>query len=126
MGSHHDHNDHHSNEKKPVSFTVPLIFASVVVLIILLFVSIGDPKHGECCCAEGKCSKECMEACEAGGHKKEACCEKEEAHAAHMGVHDAHATEAEHSEAAKDSTSVMAPVADSAATKTEHHEEAHH
>src|ERR1043165_2468046 len=44
MGSHHDHNDHHSNEKKPVSFTVPLIFASVVVLIIVLFVSLGDPK----------------------------------------------------------------------------------
>ncbi len=120
MGSHNDHNDHHSNEKKPVAFTVPLIFASVIVLVIVLFVSIGDPKNGECCCNEGKCSKECMEQCEAGGHKKEACCDKEGAKAAHMGGHDAHATEA-----VKDSTATSATVADTTA-KTEHKEEAHH
>lgn len=125
MGSHHDHNDHHSNEKKPVAFTVPLIFASVIVLVIVLFVSLGDPKHGECCCAEGECSKECMEKCEAGGHKAEACCDKDGAKAAHMG-HDDHAAATEHNEAeaAKDSTATE-PAVDSTA-KTEHKEEAHH
>lgn len=40
--SHHD--DHHSSEQKPVSFTVPLILASVLILIIVLFLSLCDPK----------------------------------------------------------------------------------
>lgn len=120
MGSHHDHNDHHSNEKKPVSFTVPLIFASVVVLIIVLFVSLGDPKHGKCHCPEGKCTEECMKACEEGGSKKEACCEKDGAHAAHMNDHEAHATEN-----AKEEKSAT-PAADSTAANSEHKEESHH
>lgn len=41
---------HHSTEQKPVAFTVPLILASVLVLIIVLFLSLCDPKphhHGE-------------------------------------------------------------------------------
>lgn len=122
MGSHHDHNDH-SNEKKPVSFTVPLIFASAVVLIIVLLVSLGDPKHGECCCDEKACSKECMDACKSGHGEKE-CCEKGEGHG------DAHAKEAsapEH-EAVTDTTAVSTArieATDTAATKV-HKEEAHH
>jgi hypothetical protein len=125
MGSHHDHNDH-SNEKKPVSFTVPLIFASAVLLIIVLLVSLGDPKHGECCCDEAKCSKECMEACKAGHCEKEAGCKGEE-HGDHHG--DAHAGEAVSHEAAVDTTAVSTSrieATDSSVTKTEHKEEAHH
>ncbi|HQQ95391.1 MAG TPA: hypothetical protein PLQ93_12605, partial [Bacteroidia bacterium] len=50
--------------------TVPFILASVTVLIILLFLSLCDPKphHGKCECKDS-CSKECMEACERGDHK---------------------------------------------------------
>jgi hypothetical protein len=69
MANHQDHHDHHSDEKKPVSFTVPLIFGSVIVLAIVLLVSLGDPKHGNCECKE-PCSEECMEKCEAGDHSK--------------------------------------------------------
>ncbi len=67
----HDHgHDNHSNEPKPVSFTVPFIMASVLLTIIFLFLSLCDPKkHGECECKED-CSKECMEACEKGDHSK--------------------------------------------------------
>ena len=72
------HSDHSTNEKKPVAFTVPFILASVTVLVILLFLSLCDPKagHGECCEKE-ECSKECMEACEKGDHSKHG---KHEAH----------------------------------------------
>lgn len=42
MSSHHD--EHHSEEKKPVSFTVPFILASVTLLAIVLFLSLCDPK----------------------------------------------------------------------------------
>jgi len=47
MSSSHD--DHHTTEQKPVAFTVPLIMASVLVLIIVLFLSLCDPKphHGQ-------------------------------------------------------------------------------
>jgi hypothetical protein len=38
------HDSHHSTEQKPVAFTVPLILASVLVLIIVLFLSLCDPK----------------------------------------------------------------------------------
>jgi hypothetical protein len=64
------HDEHSQNEKKPVAFTVPFILASVAVVIILLFLSLCDPKphHGKCECKED-CSKECMEACERGEHK---------------------------------------------------------
>lgn len=65
MGSHSEHHDH-SNEKKPVSFIVPLIFGLVVTLGILLLVSLGDPKHG--CCDDGGHGKEGKE------------CKKEDAH----------------------------------------------
>lgn len=119
MGSHHDHNDHHSSEKKPVSFTVPLIFGAVVITIILLFVSLGDPCN-ECCCKDEKCSKECMEQCErnehhgGGDHK-----------AAHMGdMKEEHAHEASSDSAAVNTSQPEAT--DSTAAKAEHKEEAHH
>src|SRR4051812_34366725 len=41
--SHHD--DHHSGSAKPVAFTMPLILASVLIFIIVLFLSLCDPKH---------------------------------------------------------------------------------
>jgi len=41
--SHHD--DHHSSGPKPVAFTMPLILASVLILVIGLFLSLCDPKH---------------------------------------------------------------------------------
>jgi len=65
------HSDHSSNEKKPVAFTVPFILASVTVVVILMFLSLCDPKasHSKCECKED-CSKECMEACEKGDHSK--------------------------------------------------------
>lgn len=44
MGNHHD--EHHVSEKKPVAFTVPLILSAVTVLVIVLLVSLCDPKHG--------------------------------------------------------------------------------
>lgn len=66
MANHHDNN--HPQEQKPVSFTVPLILASVVLLIIVLLVSVCDPKHGHNCECEGGCSKECMDKCEKGDH----------------------------------------------------------
>jgi hypothetical protein len=120
MASHHDHNDHHSNEKKPVAFTVPLIFASVIVFIIVMLVSIGDPKHGECCCKDESCSKECMEQCEKNGHHGGG-----DHKAAHMGD-----MKEEHShEESADSMAVNTSkpeVSDSTAAKTEHKEEAHH
>ncbi|MDZ4663803.1 MAG: hypothetical protein SGJ15_02900 [Bacteroidota bacterium] len=125
MGSHNDHNDH-SNEKKPVSFTVPLIFASVIVFVIVLLVSIGDPKHGECCCEEGKCSKECMDACKSGTCEM-ACCAKSEEHGGHHG--DAHATEAHDHTGSADSATVSTPrheATDTTSAKAEHKEEAHH
>jgi hypothetical protein len=40
----HQHDDHHLTEQKPVSFTVPFILASVVILIIVLLLSVCDPK----------------------------------------------------------------------------------
>ncbi|MGE0567731.1 MAG: hypothetical protein AB7O73_07255 [Bacteroidia bacterium] len=106
MGNHHD-NHGHSNEKKPVSFQVPLIFGLVIMFLILSFVSLGDPAPGchgaghgcvtECkkACSEGDkkcketCEKECKEACEKG---KSECCEKgekgkEEHHEAHEEAH---------------------------------------
>ena len=42
MAGHHD--EHHSLENKPVSFTVPFILASVTIIITLLFLSLCDPK----------------------------------------------------------------------------------
>ncbi len=124
MGSHHDHNDH-SNEKKPVSFTVPLIFGSVIVFIIILLVSIGDPSKGDCCCAEGKCSKECMDACKAGTCEM-ACCAKDEGHGHHG---NANAAEGHDHVASSDTAAVSTPrneATDTTAAKAEHKEEAHH
>lgn len=56
------HNDHHSDEKKPVSFTVPLILGIVTLTAILSLVSLGNPCH----CKEA-CSTEC---CAEGGNEK--------------------------------------------------------
>jgi hypothetical protein len=36
----------HSDEQKPVSFTVPLILAIVAIFVTCLFVSLCDPKSG--------------------------------------------------------------------------------
>lgn len=45
MSGHHE--EHHSTEPKPVAFTVPFILASVTLLIVMLFLSLCDPKpHG--------------------------------------------------------------------------------
>lgn len=63
----HHHDNHHPEGNKPVSFTVPLIMASALLFIIVLLLSVCDPKHGGCECKED-CSKECMEACEKGDH----------------------------------------------------------
>ncbi len=67
MSHDHGHNNH-SNESKPVSFTVPFIMASVTLVIIFLFLSLCDPKKHESCECKENCSKECMEACEKGDH----------------------------------------------------------
>lgn len=47
MSSHHD--DHHSTEQKPVSFTVPFFLAVAAILAVVLFLSLCDPKphHSE-------------------------------------------------------------------------------
>ncbi len=69
MSDNHSNNDPNT-EKKPVAFTVPLILASVFIFIMVLVLSLCNPKHhGECECKEN-CSKECMEACEKGDHSK--------------------------------------------------------
>ncbi len=66
-----ENHSNHNTEQKPVAFTVPLILASVTIFIIVLFLSLCNPKHGHagCECKEN-CSKECMEACEKGDHSK--------------------------------------------------------
>lgn len=53
MSAHHD--EHHFQEQKPIAFTVPFIFAAAVMLVILLFVSLGDPSphHGHEAMHEG-------------------------------------------------------------------------
>lgn len=56
MSSHHD--THHTEEKKPVSFSTPMILGIVTLLVILLSVSTCDNKH-ECC--EGDCECETTE-----------------------------------------------------------------
>lgn len=69
MENHHN-DSHHSDEHKPVSFTVPFIMAAVFIFIMVLLLSVCDPKHGhqgECECKED-CSKECMDKCEKGDH----------------------------------------------------------
>jgi hypothetical protein len=98
----HHHDNHHPEGNKPVAFTVPLIMASVLLLIIVLLLSVCDPKHGGCECKED-CSKECMEKCEKGDHSShdEHGVEKKD------GVHqEAHATTEEHHDVAADTTSI--------------------
>jgi len=46
MASHH-HDDHHSEEKKPVSFNVPFIMGVATLIILLMFLSLCDPKKHE-------------------------------------------------------------------------------
>lgn len=41
------HNDSDSLETKPISFTVPFILASVFILIMILVLSLCDPKKEE-------------------------------------------------------------------------------
>lgn len=54
MSSHNDHDNHHSEEKKPVAFRTPMILGLVTLLAIILLVSTCDKKHG--CCEDGaKC-----------------------------------------------------------------------
>jgi len=109
MANHHD--NHHSEEQKPVAFTVPFILATVTIIAMLLLLSLCNPKHGHCECKED-CSKECMEACEKGDHSKHP--------AMHDAGHSVKATEEEH--APKEN---MAPAHD-AASDTTKKEEAHH
>jgi hypothetical protein len=40
----HSQDNHSTLEKKPVAFIVPLIFACVIAVAMLLVISIGDPK----------------------------------------------------------------------------------
>lgn len=54
--SHHD--DHHTEEKKPVSFAVPFILACVTLTAILSLVSLGDPCHCKEACASECCAEE--------------------------------------------------------------------
>ena len=53
MSGHHD--EHHLQEQKPIAFTVPFILAAVLILIIMLFLSLCDPKphHGHDAVHEG-------------------------------------------------------------------------
>lgn len=81
MSSHHEEN--HSQEKKPVAFTVPFILAVVTLLAVVMFLSLCDPKpHHE------------------GGHEEHEATEKSHHEASH---HEA-VTEDQH-EAAKDEAS---------------------
>jgi len=113
MSDHHD--NHHSTEQKPVSFTVPLIMASVLLFIIVLLLSVCDPKHGKCACKED-CSKECMEKCEKDDHSMH------DEHGNEMkgtaGAHEEHATEPR--EEVKDSTAASEHAMPKDST-TEHH-----
>ncbi|MBK9283729.1 MAG: hypothetical protein IPM51_05345 [Sphingobacteriaceae bacterium] len=76
--SHHD--DHHSEEKKPVAFTVPFILGLVTITAILSLVSLGNPCH---------CKESCETECCTPGAEKHA-----DAHGTEHGEN--HATEAEH------------------------------
>jgi len=40
----HSHDEHHSMEQKPVSFTVPFFLAAAFILAVVLFLSLCDPK----------------------------------------------------------------------------------
>lgn len=42
MSGHHE--EHHSMEQKPVSFTVPFYLAAATILAVVLFLSLCDPK----------------------------------------------------------------------------------
>jgi hypothetical protein len=44
MSSGHHHDEHHSLEQKPVSFTVPFYLAVAFLIIMLMFLSLCDPK----------------------------------------------------------------------------------
>lgn len=114
--SHDTHNDHHNSGPKPVAFTVPLICAAVAVLVILLFVSLGDPCH-----CEGKCEKD--------GHGTE----MTEGHGGHHGgevKEEGHGTEAAATEEKKEEKAAEAAPAEGAKTEApaaeEKKEEAHH
>lgn len=44
MSAGHHHDEHHSMEQKPVSFTVPFFMAVAFLLALVLFLSLCDPK----------------------------------------------------------------------------------
>jgi hypothetical protein len=115
----HDHNHNGHKENKPVAFITPLICGLVTVFVILLFVSLGNPCHGQGKCCNGEeCSKECMEKCEKGDHAE---CKE------HEGAHGAEAKHEEHSEHATEKAAVEAPAAAADSTHAEPaKEEAHH
>lgn len=111
------HNEEHHTESKPVSFTVPFLMASALLLIIVLFLSLCDPSkehHGKCADCKEDCSKECMEACERGDHSMHpaAAAESKE----EKGVE---SNEAKNTEGVADTSKSAAPVETKA-------EEAHH
>jgi len=81
------HNDHHSEEKKPVSFTVPLILGLVTLTAILSLVSLGDPCHCKEACASECCAAEGHEKSGSAHHGEEAPASAEKAAPAEHGGH---------------------------------------
>jgi hypothetical protein len=97
----HSHEEHHSQEQKPVSFSVPFYLAAATLVILFFFLSLCDPKPHH----------------EAGhGHENAAHVEMKDDHAAH--------------EAKASTTEVSAPAEAQAATTSTTAEapaqEAHH
>lgn len=98
------HDTHHSDEKKPVAFTVPLIMAAVLVFIIILFLSLCDPKPHH--------------AGEAGAHG--------DPHATEASHHDAAEPAAEHHHDAAPAAEVKADSVKTETTAPHTEAEAHH
>jgi len=40
----HSHEEHHTNEPKPVAFSVPFYLAAATLIILFFFLSLCDPK----------------------------------------------------------------------------------
>ena len=88
MSSGHHHDDHHSMEQKPVSFTVPFFLAAAFILAVVLFLSLCDPKPHHA---------------NAEGHGHEAVSSE----AAHHGVEAGGAHESDHAAASTEKTDSM-------------------
>lgn len=77
MSGHH-HDDHHSAEQKPVAFTVPFLLALTVIIAVVMFLSLCDPKphhadmeghgHGQ---VHGEASKPVNHEAAVTGHHEE-------------------------------------------------------